>query len=1307
MIRQHNLSIDTEAAAKGQRVNNKSSTQKIRNNEVDSDDNSSVEGNDTYTNRIDLDEDEDISSSPSIPDEDINFNLVYALHTFQETVEGQASVDKGDSLTLLDDSNSYWWLVKVLKTAKVGYIPAENIETPYERLARLNKHRNVNLSSSLNNTEEDLNLVAQKKSQGKSVLFNSPIFVVAEEEEEYYDDEDFEDFEDGEYLEVEEEEQYDEINEPTTEQDEGDQVVKIDEHDEMEVSDNQDVVEGGENTSSNSIITQDISIATNTTGQIAEVRAQNGDNVESEPDVNQNELPIEQQVLNGSQKMNQSAGDDQSPDKQTGDGDGMIDINSSKEITKSTNTSGPGEISLDKQPDNVMINNNTSPKEASIQPSLEGIKPTAKLNIDGIKESSDTIKMTLTPQLGSDFIDFSDDDEAVRRPKQGGFFGRNESSDSIKVPTTLEEYNKSILAEVAEEKKKGKKDEKKKEKGFMNFFKRKKKNEPAKQMSSSSQNSPVTSSTAVRSNYVNQPIRPPQQQTDQSQIQPKVGFTANQQQRPQIQGQGMRMKIRPQPPPQTQNIQQQLYGLPNQMQQGQQQQFQQSGYHQGPEGPQRDPQKSKMQQGTGLIRPTQDRSQGQNRIVPSPIQVKEYTQSDSSVSTTPATPATPSNSMYNVLRIFVGQNIQSKVEFKIVLLNQTTTASDLIKQALSRFKLDSEDNWDDYFITIKEVDGDIIHLMPHDHPLGIFQSLNSSHLVPLPTIRRSSISSVSSNISTHTAIKGLGLHDDKNNVTFYLNKKAKRNSRSLSEKKLRVRVLIYADDLPAHLRAKGTVPRDSLSVPKHIADKAARRRSREEGKPKEKTVTVTGTAIISDVLEKAMEKFGILDGMVDDGEQISENDNGKPRYSLMVIVDGEEKLLKPNINIVSVYPSLPNFRHLSIDSLDSNSSLALDYRPDEPIFVLRLLRPEDRQQRSMPSVSEINRITQVQVKDPPPSIQSSNFNSEYLGVENSEVLSKKQLIEQQREYSRAKQKSIISANKNETGVDILTNIGSIRSSRIFGSKVRYSFIPADGEVIDISDIIEDIWGDDESLNVPVELELSKENLDPSSNELEGVAPLSINKKEQYRRSTTQDVDILEKMVEKVHNNDVRASQAMEDRIELVLNKVRTGQYGSDAIKNDKRITKKHLSGKTVADNKSIIQSNGSVDSDPDYADATSDKHGRKPSSASVLSATSESSSSTLIKPSLSVSSESDWILTDDFGLQELLILVRSGVNMLELKERRRSGWHLSDDPEKILEQIKPTEIRDEIKAVFASVNDELDKLEKELDQIMDDAIRVF
>lgn len=56
--------------------------------------------------------------------EDIDFDLVYALHTFVATVEGQANATKGDTMVLLDDSNSYWWLVRVVKDSSIGRVMA-------------------------------------------------------------------------------------------------------------------------------------------------------------------------------------------------------------------------------------------------------------------------------------------------------------------------------------------------------------------------------------------------------------------------------------------------------------------------------------------------------------------------------------------------------------------------------------------------------------------------------------------------------------------------------------------------------------------------------------------------------------------------------------------------------------------------------------------------------------------------------------------------------------------------------------------------------------------------------------------------------------------------------------------------------------------------------------------------------------------------------------------------------------------------------------------------------------------------------
>ncbi|OJD17297.1 hypothetical protein AJ78_02585 [Emergomyces pasteurianus Ep9510] len=122
-----------------------------------------------------------ISSSPSIDDEDIDFEFVYALHTFVATVEGQANATKGDTMVLLDDSNSYWWLVRIVKDGSIGYLPAEHIETPTERLARLNKHRNIDLSATMlgDNAEKSKNPLkkAMRRRNAKTVTFtSSPVY---------------------------------------------------------------------------------------------------------------------------------------------------------------------------------------------------------------------------------------------------------------------------------------------------------------------------------------------------------------------------------------------------------------------------------------------------------------------------------------------------------------------------------------------------------------------------------------------------------------------------------------------------------------------------------------------------------------------------------------------------------------------------------------------------------------------------------------------------------------------------------------------------------------------------------------------------------------------------------------------------------------------------------------------------------------------------------------------------------------------------------------------------------------------------
>lgn len=72
-------------------------------------------------------------------------------------------------MVLLDDSNSYWWLVNVLKADEVGYIPAENIETPNDRLARLNKMRNVEVCQALSATPTEISDLIRRSSTDRCI----------------------------------------------------------------------------------------------------------------------------------------------------------------------------------------------------------------------------------------------------------------------------------------------------------------------------------------------------------------------------------------------------------------------------------------------------------------------------------------------------------------------------------------------------------------------------------------------------------------------------------------------------------------------------------------------------------------------------------------------------------------------------------------------------------------------------------------------------------------------------------------------------------------------------------------------------------------------------------------------------------------------------------------------------------------------------------------------------------------------------------------------------------------------------------
>lgn len=168
----------------------------------------------------------------------------------------------------------------------------------------------------------------------------------------------------------------------------------------------------------------------------------------------------------------------------------------------------------------------------------------------------------------------------------------------------------------------------------------------------------------------------------------------------------------------------------------------------------------------------------------------------------------------SVIRVFAGRGLAQLTDatFKTALLNSSTVASDLIKQAIQRFRLPTFHptavhgstsldlaGVEEYYLTVKQIQGgSSIVLKSTDNPLVIFEELveeanrnalflqasdsssNSTSArgmgLVTPKVKRSSmgsIDSVASNLSMHPAIRRLPMNDftDDSQVKFYLNRR--------------------------------------------------------------------------------------------------------------------------------------------------------------------------------------------------------------------------------------------------------------------------------------------------------------------------------------------------------------------------------------------------------------------------------------------------------------------------------------------------------------------------------------------------------
>ncbi|GAA5976710.1 hypothetical protein JCM11641_005668 [Rhodosporidiobolus odoratus] len=498
--------------------------------------------------------------------------------------------------------------------------------------------------------------------------------------------------------------------------------------------------------------------------------------------------------------------------------------------------------------------------------------------------------------------------------------------------------------------------------------------------------------------------------------------------------------------------------------------------------------------------------------------------------------------LLSVMRVFAGDHVEAEATFKTVLLNQSTMAGDLVKQAMQRFRLVSADlTREEFYLTVKEVGGEERPLDDDEKPLGIFEELSerAGDDAGLPNVKRSSIgsiNSISSNLSLNPAITRLGMNDwsDDSAVKFYLNRRGgptptplhdgppsveprspveaqqstsvdldgssdhiatptlgsysppqsqqalAPSSASAPSYRFAVRLLIHPSDLPDSVVFD---PASNAIIPKAIL---LERQQRSGGfsdpssvsvspDAREKIIFFPRNANVSEVVEAALDRFGIADGVVDGGDEVEDRVSRRRsatrvKYSLATEKEGRELLLNASSKLLEAYSAPPlfkaydrsskEFRRRSVDAtlvLGTQS----DVLPSDPVFILRrsaIRAPAGVATRGPhpQRIDELEERQQQRAMGDEQEVLSSTLGPSSPTTSSSQ----RDLIAAQRAASRAHQRAILSAQKNsDQGVDInIPEHGTIRSARgAENDEVRYSFINQDGQEVDISEIVEKEW----------------------------------------------------------------------------------------------------------------------------------------------------------------------------------------------------------------------------------------------------------
>ncbi len=482
----------------------------------------------------------------------------------------------------------------------------------------------------------------------------------------------------------------------------------------------------------------------------------------------------------------------------------------------------------------------------------------------------------------------------------------------------------------------------------------------------------------------------------------------------------------------------------------------------------------------------------------------------------------------NVMRIFADDDIESDATFKTVLLNPSTTSKDLVKQAMQRFRITGGQAQEDYVLTVRLAEGDERILHPLEHPLQVFDALTEA--LPeqtIPSVKRSSIgsiSSISSNLSLHPAIARLGNDfSDDHAVKFYLCRRQTLAAASQARSQVAaatatpagaanwqsadilslgslsrdsslsggqsadptarfvLRLLVFPSDLPESLAFD---PQTNALIPKEIL--LARSPSGQTPSEsisqqyREKILPFPRNATVAEVVETALDRFGISEGVVEGGDDVEEKmqyrrSKQRIRYSLSVDIDRKEKHLPPNSRVIDAYPRQPILKSGTKEgkrrSVDTATLLSMmnDIRPDDPVFILRqvVTMPKSRTARSLSPTQEAlvnkqeqRRQAELETISSQPSVSAVQEASvQPSAAQNQAAMTRQEVIAAQRAAAKA---AVLGAQRNDMqGLDVvLTNQARLRSIKSNQGTIRYSYIPVDGVETDISSIVEEVLADE-------------------------------------------------------------------------------------------------------------------------------------------------------------------------------------------------------------------------------------------------------